>query len=186
MQTSVRKARALSLLTGAALVTTAVFQPAPAHAVDKKTYKYGAIALGVVGAALIVKGKTVPGAIAAGGAYYAYKKSQKADNNDNRYGYNNYPTDSRYPDNTYSNGNYNNGNYNNGNYNNYPNNGSYNNGSYNNYPNNNNGYNTGYNNSPNNGGNYSNNGNCDNGNTNGGYNSYPNSNQTYYRVQPNR
>lgn len=167
MQTTPRKARALALLTGAALITTAVFQPTPAQAADKKAYKYGAIGLAALGAYLIVKGKTVPGAIAAGGAYYAYKKSQKADDNDNRYGYNQYPTDPRYRDNTYSNNGYN-----------YPNNGNYNNGY-------NTGYNNGYSNYPNNGG-YNNGYYSNNGNYNGNYQNYPNSNGTYYRVQPNR
>jgi hypothetical protein len=74
----------------AALATLGVFgigvllQPAPAQASSKeKLYKGGAVALGVLGAYFIVKGKTIPGAIAGAGAYYAYKKGKDADKNDN-------------------------------------------------------------------------------------------------------
>lgn len=70
--------RAIALLTGFALATTA-FGIAPAHAAEKsKKLKYGAIAAGVAGAYFLSKGKTVPAAVLGGAGYYAYKKSEKA------------------------------------------------------------------------------------------------------------
>lgn len=73
-----RNAKTLAVLTGgvmmASFISTAT---APAQAADKeKVYKGGAVALGVLGAYWVLKGKTVPGAAAAAGAYYAYKKGQ--------------------------------------------------------------------------------------------------------------
>jgi hypothetical protein len=80
------KARATALATLGVLGAGALLQPAPAHAADKeKLYKGGAVALGVLGAYYIVKGKTIPGAIAGAGAYYAYKKGKDADNDNDRY-----------------------------------------------------------------------------------------------------
>lgn len=78
--------RAAAFLTLGVLGAGALLQPAPAHAADKeKLYKGGAVALGVLGAYYILKGKTVPGAIAGAGAYYAYKKGKDADNDDYDY-----------------------------------------------------------------------------------------------------
>ena len=86
--------RGAAMLTGGVLLATALLHPLPAQADEKKekTYKAGAAALGVIGAYFILKGKTVPGAIAGAGAYYAYKKSKDAKNDD------------RYSNNDYSNG----------------------------------------------------------------------------------
>jgi hypothetical protein len=76
-----RRARGVAMLTGAVVATSALVPMQAAHAADKeKTYKTGAIALGALGAILAVKGKTLPAVIAGAGAYYAYKKSQDADN----------------------------------------------------------------------------------------------------------
>lgn len=63
-------------------MASALFHPAPAQAADnkdEKLYKGGAVALGVLGAYFVLKGKTIPGAAAAAGAYYAYKKGKDAD-----------------------------------------------------------------------------------------------------------
>ncbi len=82
--------RFLALLTVSALSATALLQPVPAHADKAKTYKYGAIALGVAGGYLLSKGKTVSGAAVLGAGAYAYKKGEdtrKAEKYD-RYGYN--------------------------------------------------------------------------------------------------
>jgi len=98
-----QKMRGVAILTGGVLAASALFHPAPAQADEKKdkTYKAGAAALGVLGAYFILKGKTVPGAIAGAGAYYAYKKSKDA-KNDDRYSDDRY-NDDRYSDNYYSN-----------------------------------------------------------------------------------
>ena len=99
MQFHSRSTRAIALLTATVLAGGALLHPTPARADKAKTYKYGAIALGAVGAYMAAKGKTVPAAVAAAGGYYAYKKSQDAKNNQ-RYGY--YPDSSSdgavYPD----------------------------------------------------------------------------------------
>lgn len=81
---STRKIQALALLTGGAFVLGAALQPTPAQAdVDKsKLYKGGAAALGVLGAYWILEGKTVQGAAAAAGGYYAYKKGRDVENDD--------------------------------------------------------------------------------------------------------
>ena len=83
-QKATLKTRGVAVLTGGVLAATALFHPAPVQADAKKdkTYKAGAAALGVIGAYFILKGKTVPGAIAGAGAYYAYKKSKDAKNDD--------------------------------------------------------------------------------------------------------
>ena len=79
-----RHAKTLALLTGGVLMASALTATtAPAQAADKeKVYKGGAIALGVLGAYWVLKGKTIPGAAAAAGAYYAYKKGKDVDKND--------------------------------------------------------------------------------------------------------
>lgn len=86
------KTRGIAVLTGGVLAASALFHPTAAQADAKKdkSYKAGAAVLGVLGAYFILKGKTVPGAIAGAGAYYAYKKSKEAKNDD------------RYSDNYYS------------------------------------------------------------------------------------
>ena len=88
-----RKARGMMLLAGGVIAATAMMPAAPAEAADKsKTYKAGAVVLGAASAYLIIKGKTVPGAIAGAGAYYAYKKSKDAKNDQ----YSQYPDDNYY------------------------------------------------------------------------------------------
>ena len=85
--------RLLALLTASVLTVGVMLHSTPARADKAKNYKYGAVALGVVGAYLLSKGKTVEGAVVLGAGAYTYKKGEdtrKADNNDNyrdRYGY---------------------------------------------------------------------------------------------------
>ena len=74
-QKSRSASRLVALTTAAAITTMALLPAAPAQAADSKSYKYGAIGLGVLGAVLLSKGKTLEGAAALGGGYYAYKKS---------------------------------------------------------------------------------------------------------------
>lgn len=101
--------RFLALLTVSALTATALLQPATAHADKAKTYKYGAIALGALGAYMLSKGKTVEGAAVLGAGAYVYKKGEdtrKAEKDDydrygNRYDYSNgdrYTRNPIYPD----------------------------------------------------------------------------------------
>lgn len=91
--TNGRKARGMMLLAGGVIAATAMMPAAPAQAADKsKTYKAGAVVLGAASAYMILKGKTVPGAIAGAGAYYAYKKSKDAKQDQ----YSQYPDDSYY------------------------------------------------------------------------------------------
>ncbi len=72
------KSRIIALPLAAVLASGALFTSAPAQAAPKgKIYKGGAIALGVLGAYLLSKGKTLEGAAAVGGGYLAYKKGQK-------------------------------------------------------------------------------------------------------------
>jgi len=72
------KMRSLFLLSGvAAMMGLTMMAPQAAHADKAKNYKYGAAALGVLGAILVAKGKTLPGVLAGAGAYYAYKKGDK-------------------------------------------------------------------------------------------------------------
>lgn len=86
MKLTRRKMRSIALLTGAAVMSLTLIQPAPAQAADKeKLYKGGAAALGVLGAYWMLDGKTIPGAAAAAGAYYAYKKGQDIDKDDRYY-----------------------------------------------------------------------------------------------------
>jgi hypothetical protein len=99
LQTPSRKTKAVALLTGGVLMASALgVTSTPAHADKSKTYKAGAIVLGVLGGILILKGKTLPGAAAAAGAYYAYKKSkdQGSNNNSNRSSNGNVYPDTRY------------------------------------------------------------------------------------------
>jgi hypothetical protein len=91
-----RKAKVAALLTGGVLMASALATTtAPAHAdtSKEKLYKGGAVALGVLGGYWILKGKTLPGAVAAAGAYYAYKKGQEANEEDQYYGRDIYPDD---------------------------------------------------------------------------------------------
>lgn len=115
--------RLLALATAGILSASVLLAPAPARADKAKTYKYGAVALGVLGGVLLSKGKTVAGAAALGAGAYAYKKGEdtrKANKYDNygkygnRYGYNNNNGRSGY-NNGYNNTGYNNGYSNNGN-----------------------------------------------------------------------
>jgi len=81
MKLSNRGVRSVAMLTGVAVAASTLMPMQAAHAADKKkTYKYGAIGLGALGAILAVKGKTLPAVAAGAGAYYAYKKSKDADN----------------------------------------------------------------------------------------------------------
>lgn len=108
MQRKGFKARSVGLLAGGALLASCLlpgaFGASPAQAAEKsKQYKTGAVVLGAASAILIIKGKTVPGVLAGAGAYYAYKKSKDA-KQEERYGQDEqYPGDerySRYPDDT--------------------------------------------------------------------------------------
>ncbi|RYG70014.1 hypothetical protein EON80_08720 [bacterium] len=84
MQLKPRSTRAIALLTGGIIAATTFVQPVTAHAADKsKNLKYGAIGLGVVGAYLLSKGKTLPAAAAVAGGAYAYKKGRD-EQRDNR------------------------------------------------------------------------------------------------------
>ena len=87
-----RKTKVVALLTGGVIMaSTMTTTSAPAQAADKeKLYKGGAIALGVLGGYWLLKGKTLPGAAAAVGAYYAYKKGKEEDDR--------YSDNSVYPD----------------------------------------------------------------------------------------
>jgi len=88
MKTST-KMRSLFLLGGVtAMMGITMMVPQAAHADKAKNYKYGAAALGVLGAILVAKGKTIPGVLAGAGAYYAYKKGDKIQEQEkNRYPY---------------------------------------------------------------------------------------------------
>lgn len=83
---AIKTHRSLAILTGAVLLTPALFSASatPAHADKSKTYKTGAVILGAAAAYLALKGKTLPAAVVAAGGYYAYKKGQDAAN-DERY-----------------------------------------------------------------------------------------------------
>lgn len=125
MLNSNRTVRGVAILTGGVIAASAVFHPAPAQAADSKNeklYKGGAVALGVLGAYFILKGKTIPGAVAGAGAYYAYKKGKDANNDrsardiypDNRYSSNtsgsssnNTSSSDTYPDGRWSTPSYN-------------------------------------------------------------------------------
>lgn len=134
--------RTIALLTGGALASSLFLSPAPARADKAKNLKIGALVLGAIGVVSAIKGKELPAAVAAAGAYYAYKKSKDAKND--RYSNNNdyYPGDV-YGDNSgYDNGSYDSYPTDNGNYSNRGRNGGYNNGGYTNYPSDNGGYNT--------------------------------------------
>lgn len=86
----------MALLTGGAFALAATFQPAPAQADTKsKLYKGGAAALGALGAYWILEGKTIEGAAAAAGGYYAYKKGRDIEKEDR---YDDYWDRDRYDD----------------------------------------------------------------------------------------
>lgn len=136
--------RSIALLAGGALATSMLLTPAPARADKSKSLKIGALVLGAAAVISAANGKDLPAAAAAAGAYYAYKKSKDAKNDE--YSDNGYPGDI-YADN--GNGRYGNGGYgsypaDNGGYNSYPGDngrggrhGAYSNdndGYYNNYP----------------------------------------------------
>ena len=70
--------RLLALCTAGVLSAGVMLHPAPARADKAKNYKYGAIALGVVGGYLLSKGKTVEGAAVLGAGAYTYKKGEDA------------------------------------------------------------------------------------------------------------
>ncbi len=97
IRNSTRKIQALALLTGGAFALGAALQPTVAQADDNKSklYKGGAAALGVLGAYWILEGKTVEGAAAAAGGYYAYKKGRDIENDDR---YDDYWDRDRYDD----------------------------------------------------------------------------------------
>lgn len=94
-----QKVRSMFLLGGvAAMMGATLIVPQTAHADTAQNYKAGATALGILGAVLAVKGKTLPAIIAGAGAYYAYEKGKNAEN-DYRY-------DSRYNDYNWNNNRY--------------------------------------------------------------------------------
>lgn len=104
LQFQSRKTKITALLTSGVLMASALAcgtAPAQADTSKEKLYKGGAVALGVLGGYWILKGKTLPGAAAAAGAYYAYKKGQKENDRDNRYDNRNSNRDV-YPDSRYS------------------------------------------------------------------------------------
>lgn len=102
-QASGRVVRGAALMTGGVLMASTLLPATPARAADdekkSKNYKTGAIVLGAAAAYMILKGKTVPAAIAGAGAYYAYKKSKDA-KNEGRYSQSDSrrPSQDRYPD----------------------------------------------------------------------------------------
>jgi len=103
MKHTLRPSRLLASATGLALLAGTFAASSPAQArphTSSKTYKTGAIALGVVGAYFLSKGKTVEGAAALGGGYLAYKKGQQVQK-DERYGRYNYPRYGYNPNNNY-------------------------------------------------------------------------------------
>lgn len=80
------KTRIIALPLAAVLAAGTFFHSAPAQAAPRsKTYKAGAIALGVLGAYLLSKGKKVEGAAVLGGGYLAYRQGEKERRNE-RYG----------------------------------------------------------------------------------------------------
>lgn len=83
------KIRSFFLFGGvAAMMGVTMLTPQAAHADKADNYKYGAAALGILGAILGVKGKTLPAVLAGAGAYYAYEKGrdlEKEEQYDNRY-----------------------------------------------------------------------------------------------------
>ena len=101
MKHLIQPSRLAAAATGLALVAGTFVASSPASArphTNSKTYKTGAIALGVLGAYFLSKGKTVEGAALLGGGVLAYKKGQSVQNNE-RYGRYNYPrygTNNRY------------------------------------------------------------------------------------------
>jgi len=93
MKHLIQPSRLAAAATGLALLagTFAASSPASARShTSSKTYKTGAIALGVLGAYFLSKGKTVEGAALVGGGVLAYKKGQSVQK-DERYGRYNYP-----------------------------------------------------------------------------------------------
>ncbi|MEO6906946.1 MAG: hypothetical protein ABI210_03560, partial [Abditibacteriaceae bacterium] len=69
------KIRSMFMLGGvAAMMGITMMAPHAARADEAQNYKYGATVLGVLGAVLALKGKTLPAVIAGAGAYYAYNK----------------------------------------------------------------------------------------------------------------
>lgn len=93
MKHLIQPSRLAAAATGLVLVagTFAASSPAQARShTSGKTYKTGAIALGVVGAYFLSRGKTVEGAALLGGGVLAYKKGQGVQK-DERYGRYNYP-----------------------------------------------------------------------------------------------
>ena len=110
IRNSTRKIQALALLTGGVFALGATLQPTAAQADTKsKLYKGGAAALGILGAYWILEGKTVEGAAAAAGGYYAYKKGRDLEEDDryddywdrDRYDYRDYDRDRYRYDNDY-------------------------------------------------------------------------------------
>ena len=91
-----RRFSSIFMLGGvAAMMGATMMVPRTAQADKAQNLKYGAAALGILGAVLAVKGNTLPAIIAGAGAYYAYEQGKDAQN-DQRY-------DDRYNDNRWNN-----------------------------------------------------------------------------------
>lgn len=102
------KVRSMFMLGGvAAMMGATMMVPQAARADEAKNYKYGAAALGILGAIFAVKGKAIPAVMAGAGAYYAYKKGADIQQ-DERYG--NYDSNgycgNNYDGNSYDDNNY--------------------------------------------------------------------------------
>jgi hypothetical protein len=92
-----RSTRSIALIAGGAVATSMFLAPAPVRAEESKSYKIGAAVLGAISIYSVIKGKELPAVLAGAGAYYAYKKSKDARNED-RYG----DSGNVYPDDVYA------------------------------------------------------------------------------------
>lgn len=80
-----RTTRFVAFATAGILASSALLSATPAHADSSKSWKTGALGLGALGAYWLSQGKTLEGAAAVAGGYYAYKKGrdeQREEHND--------------------------------------------------------------------------------------------------------